>query len=76
MSSMKVKTKLVLGFTVPIVLTLINVVLGNLITEWSQDAKDQESFLAASKLGTYGLMVISIVITVVIALSIIKTIEK
>ena len=76
MSSMKVKTKLVLGFTVPIVLTLINVVLGNLITEWSQQAKDQESFLAISKLATYGLMLVSIVITVVIALSIIKTIEK
>ena len=76
MSSMKVKTKLVLGFTVPIVLTLINVVLGNLITEWSQQAKDQESFVAMSKLGTYGLMLISIVITVVIALSIIKTIER
>ena len=74
MSSMKVKTKL--GFTVPIVLTLINVVLGNLITEWSQQAKDQESFVAMSKLGTYGLMLISIVITVVIALSIIKTIER
>ena len=76
MNSMKVKTKLILGFTVPIILTLINVILGNFMTEWSQKVANQKNFLIISEIVTYGLMVVSIVITVVIAASLIKTIQK
>ena len=76
MNSMKVKTKLILGFAVPIILTFINVILGNLITEKIKDAEDQDSFFVASEIATYGLMLVSIIITVVIAASLIKTINK
>lgn len=73
---MKVKTKLVLGFIVPILLTLLNVILGNMITKRAVLAQNSETFVRNANLFTIGIVIISIIITVGIALYLIALIER
>ena len=76
MKNMKVKTKLILGFIVPILLTLLNVILGNMITKRAVFAQNSETFVRNANLFTMGIVVISIIITVGIALYLIALIER
>ena len=73
---MKVKTKLILGFIVPIILTISNVFLGDLITEAAVKATNSDNFVRNANLVTTGLAVVSIVIMIGIALYLVALIER
>ena len=79
MKNLKMKTKLILGFGIPMLIILINVVFSDLTTKSAiglTDAAEQETFLVGSAIFTLALAVVSIAITAAIALFLIKTIEK
>lgn len=79
MKNLKMKTKLILGFGVPILITIINIVFGDLSTKSAvgiTDPAKQESYVLGATIFTLVLGVISVAITVVIALFLIKAIEK
>lgn len=76
MKDVKMKTRLILGFFVPILLTAINVVFGVMSMKNVLKASDVESFERNATLFSIGLLAISIVITLGIALSLIKSIDK
>ncbi len=73
---MKVKTKLILGFMIPIILTIANVILGNLITKQAAVSQNSETFARNANLFTMGILVLSIIITLGIALYLIALIER
>lgn len=79
MKNMKMKTKLILGFLVPIAITVINILIGDLTTKWAAsitNEKEKEIFTNLSTVATAVFAVVSVVVTVLIALGLIKTIEK
>lgn len=76
MKNIKMKTKLVLGFFIPIVLTIINVIIGNLSAKRAAIAKNIDTYLTNATIFSFGIAVISILITIVVAVSLIKDIEK
>lgn len=76
MKNMKVKTKLILGFIVPIILTIANVFLGDLITEAAVKATNSDTFVRNANLVTTALAVVSIVIMIGIALYLVALIER
>ena len=76
MKNMKVKTKLILGFMIPIILTIANVILGNLITKQAAVSQNSETFARNANLFTMGILVLSIIITLGIALYLIALIER
>ncbi len=79
MKNMKMKTKMILGFLVPIAITVINILIGDLTTKWATsitNEKEKEIFTNLSTIATAVFAVVSVVVTVVIALGLIKTIEK
>lgn len=73
---MKVKTKLILGFMIPIILTIANVIIGNLITKQAAVSQNSETFARNANLFTMGILVLSIIITLGIALYLIALIER
>ena len=69
MKNMKMKTKLILGFSIPITITIINIVISDVSTKWAASIVDEaskERFIAA----------LSVLLTVWIASLLIKVIEK
>ena len=79
MKNMKMKTKLILGFMVPIMITVINILISDLTTKWVasiSDPAEQQIFTRIATISTLIFAVISVVITVCIALALIKIIEK
>lgn len=73
------KTKLILGFMVPIMITVINILISDLTTKWVasiSDPAEQQIFTRIATISTLIFAVISVVITVCIALALIKIIEK
>lgn len=79
MKNMKMKTKLILGYMIPIALTLFNIIIGNSSTRRAariMDVDAQEAYLRNSTIATLLIAAISIIITITVALSLIKTIEK
>lgn len=79
MKNLKMKTKLILGFGIPMLIILINVLFSDLTTKSAiglTDEAEQETFLVGSAIFTLALAVVSIAITAAIALFLIKTIEK
>ncbi len=76
MKNMKVKTKLILGFMIPIILTIANVIIGNLITKQAAVSQNSETFARNANLFTMGILVLSIIITLGIALYLIALIER
>ncbi len=76
MKNIKVKTKLILGFMIPILLTFLNVVLGNMITKRAVYAQNSDTFVRNANMFTMGIVVISIIITVGVALYLIALIER
>ncbi len=73
---MKIKTKLILGFMIPVILTIVNVVLGNLMTKQAAVSQNSETFARNANLFTMGILVLSIIITLGIALYLIALIER
>ena len=76
MKNMKVKTKLALGFMIPIILMILNVAIGNMITRRVESAENSTTFVRNANLFTIGIVVISRIITFGIALYLIALIER
>lgn len=76
MKNMKVKTKLALGFMIPIILMILNVAIGNMITRRVESAENSTTFVRNANLFTIGIVVISGIITFGIALYLIALIER
>lgn len=79
MKNMKMKTKLIIGFAIPIMLTVLNTILGDLTTKAAAgitDPAEQEIYIRNCTILTLAFAVLSIVVTVVVALALIKIIEK
>ncbi len=76
MKNMKMKTKMILGFAIPIIITIVNIVIGDLTTKGAINAENAEIFAKNATLFTTGLAVISVVVTVFIAAVLIKAIER
>ena len=79
MKNLKIKTKLILGFAVPVVLILVNMIVSNLFTEYTANITDPTQLKTVSQISvfvTYGITAVSIVIALVVAFALIKTIEK
>ena len=79
MKNMKMKTKLILGFLIPIVLMLVNIILGDTTTKVAARISDpvaQERYIVNSAIFTAAIAVVAGVVTVILALMLIKTIEK
>ncbi len=76
MKDMKMKTKTILGFGVPIVLTLINVILGTMALKRVRIANNVEIYIRNANIFSAVIAVLSVLITVFLARAIIKAIEK
>lgn len=76
MKNMKIKTKMIIGFAVPIILTIINVIFGEMTTSAVAHAADVERYLKNSNIFIGIILCISILITVIVATNLIKEINK
>lgn len=79
MKNMKMKTKLILGYFIPIALTLFNIIIGNMSTQTAihlTEPAEQESYMRSSSIFTFAVAAISVLVTVWVALVIIKAIDK
>ena len=79
MKNLKIKTKLIIGFAVPVVLILVNMIVSNVCTEYTSTITDADRLKTVSDISvivTYGIAAVSIVIALVVAFALIKTIEK
>ena len=76
MKDMKLKTKLILGFMIPIVLNIVNVLIGNSTSSGIVKSDDQEMYLLYSTIFTSAIAVVSVVIAMFVALALIRMIEK
>lgn len=79
MKNMKMKTKLILGFSIPITITIINIVISDVTTKWAASIADEaskERFITISSFATMGFAALSALLTVWIASLLIKVIEK
>ena len=79
MKNMKMKTKLILGYFIPIALTLFNIIIGNMSTQTAihlTEPAEQESYMRNSSIFTFAVAAVSVLVTVWVAFVIIKAIEK
>lgn len=78
MKNVKMKTRLILGFCIPILLTIINAAIGDLSIRQMTilPAEREETFAQSAILFSVIIAVLSALITIVIAISLIKSIEK
>ncbi len=79
MKNMKMKTKLILGFMIPILLTLGNILIGNLSTREAAriaDEASKERYVRNANIFTYLVAAVAVIITVFVAVKVIRAIEK
>lgn len=79
MKNMKMKTKLIIGFMIPIVIMVFNILFSNITTEHAAtitDAAEEERYVLMTSIFTIGMAAVSVVITLVIAIALIRIIEK
>ncbi|MCX4354318.1 MAG: methyl-accepting chemotaxis protein [Lachnospiraceae bacterium] len=76
MKDMKMKTKTILGFATPVVLNIINVILGNMAARGAMRADNVERYLRNSNIFTDVVAFISCIITIILARAIIHAIDK
>ena len=76
MKDMKMKTKMIIGFVIPIALMVIIVLCCNATIRGVLKTKNVETYINNAHYFTYALVVISAVITIVMASMLIKAIEK
>lgn len=79
MKNMKMKTKLIIGFSIPVMITLLNIIIGDVMTKYAASLTDpaaKERFTMFSTILTVGLGVISIILSLWIAFALIRIIEK
>ena len=73
---MKMKTKTILGFATPVVLNIINVILGNMAAREVIHAENMERYLRNSNIFTSVVAAVSCIITIILARAIIHAIDK
>ena len=73
---MKMKTKTILGFATPVVLNIVNVILGNMAAREVMKAENMERYLRNSNIFTMAVAIVSCIITIIIAKAIIHAIDK
>ena len=73
---MKMKTKTILGFATPVVLNIVNVILGNMAAREVMKAENMERYLRNSNIFTMAVAIVSCIITIIIARAIIHAIDK
>ena len=76
MKNMKIRTKLIIAFTIPVILTIVNAVIGILSINSVEHAADPVSYGRNAQLFFVGVTLIAIVITVMCSSSIIRLIRK
>lgn len=78
MKNLTIKTRLIGGFCIPIILTTLNVVFGMMSMHRvaQAEAHEQEAAITGSTIFSIAALVISIVITLFVAYDLIKTIQK
>ena len=74
MRNLKIRTRMILAFAVPVVLTIINVILGELTTEGAVNASNVDSYLSNATIFSTAIAAISVLIMVVLGASLIKSI--
>ncbi len=75
MKNMTIRTKLLLGFFLPILLTMLNVIVSDLTTKGVRSADNPETYIRNSSYFTYALGILSVIITAVVAVSLVKQIR-
>jgi len=79
MKNMKMKTKLIIGFFIPIVLLVVNIIIGQMSTNVAAsivELEHKERYIRNSTIFTIGVIVLEVVAMLSIALFLVKTIEK
>jgi len=76
MKDMKMKTKLILGFAIPIVLIFLNIVLENMTYKAIVNAENQERYMMFSTIFTTAFSVVSVLVILYTALVLIRMIDK
>lgn len=79
MKNMKMKTKLIIGFTVPIIFLIINLIFSDLTTKTAAAIKDpvrQQEYARNAAIFTGVVAFVCVAITMVIAIFLIRIIEK
>lgn len=79
MKNLKMKTKLIIGFLIPVIIIVINIVFSDLSTKavaGITDLEQQEKYIRNATIFTVILAILSIAITVTIAYMLIKVIAK
>ncbi len=79
MKNLKVKTKMFLGFLIPIVLVFINILVSEMTTRMAvkiNDPEEQEIFTRNASFATIGLGIVAIIITLFVAVYLIRTIDR
>ena len=76
MNSMKMKTKLIIGFSIPVVLCLLISYIGASSLNGILSAQDQHRYYQYATAIFYGLTAVAVIITVCIGLSLVKIIRK
>lgn len=72
MKNMTIKTRLIIGFAIPVVLTIVNAIIGILSISSVEHAADPVSYGRNAQLFFVGVTTIAIVITVLYSISLIK----
>lgn len=75
MKNMKIRTRLIIGFTIPVVLTVVNAFIGIMSISSVEHAADPEAYGRNAQLFFVGVTLVAIIITVLYALSMIKVIR-
>lgn len=76
MKNMKMKTRLIMGFAIPVLIILINIIVGDLSTKKAAETHNIDSYLVYSTIFTIALGVVSTLVVFFIGLSLIKAINS
>lgn len=76
MKNVKMKTKMILGFALPTIIIILNMVLNKLSSNRASSASDLDRYLENFNVFTFVIGVVSVLIVVIIAYCLIRDIER
>lgn len=76
MKNLKIRTKLIIGFCIPVLLTMVNVFLADMSIKGVMTAEDPSSYTRNATIFTVSIAVASVIFTVIIATYLIKLIAR
>lgn len=76
MKNMKIRTKLIIGYAIPIMLTVFNMLIGNITTKQAAHSSDPASYTRNATIFTYSVAIVSIIITVMVARTLVRAIAR